>query len=353
MLVNDTAYTNTNFLVTIKNPTSKSVTYSLTHTPGVTINTVNSGTKLPYTAPLPTIPQTASVSLTSTKVTVWPGFVNMFMVTVKPPTGVDATQLPIYSGFVRISSSLGETFSIPYLGVAAKMKDVTLLDTTNLLFKIQLPAYLDSAGKVPPANRTFSLIGNDYPAILYRRAAGTPSFLADLVKPDVVVPGVQAPSKRDKRGWGFGGFGGFGLGGGWNGKRGTLWSWLSGFITRNGSKPLTGTFFDIPTIGPIVNKPYVPRHQFISTEVTGYDWVRVQKFLNGTSIQDGQYRILIRALKITGDPTRQSDYESWLSPVFTIAGSANSTTTTTTASTATTTTTTITSTTSSTTTSTA
>ncbi|KAG8793890.1 hypothetical protein FRC19_008253 [Serendipita sp. 401] len=320
MLVNDTAYTNSYFLVTIRNPTSKSVTYSLTHLPGVTINTIDSSTKFPSLSPLPTIPQTASVSLTSTKVTVWPGFLNVFMVTIKPPTGVDATKFPIYSGFVSVSSSIGETFSIPYLGVAAKMKDMTVLDTTNTVFKLQLPAFLDSSGAAPKVNQTWSLVGNDYPAILYRRLAGTPSFLADLVKPDVTVPGVVVTKRNLRRG----------------GKRGVLWEWLSGFFNRGGNNaPLTGTFFDIPTIGPVVNRPYVPRHLFAaaasSVEVTHYDWVRVQKFLNGTAIPSGQYRVLIRALKITGDPTREADYEPWLSPVFTISVPSNSTSTTTTA----------------------
>ena len=39
-------------------------------------------------------------------------------------------------------------------------------------------------------------------------------------------------------------------------------------------------------------------------------------FANGTTIPNGQYRILLRALKVTGDPTDEEDFESWLSPVI-------------------------------------
>lgn len=38
-------------------------------------------------------------------------------------------------------------------------------------------------------------------------------------------------------------------------------------------------------------------------------------FANGTTIPEGSYRILLRALRVTGNPDNQEDYESWLSPV--------------------------------------
>jgi len=41
-------------------------------------------------------------------------------------------------------------------------------------------------------------------------------------------------------------------------------------------------------------------------------------FANGTMIPNGEYRILLRALRITGDPTVEGDYESWLSPIICI-----------------------------------
>ena len=51
---------------------------------------------------------------------------------------------------------------------------------------------------------------------------------------------------------------------------------------------------------------------------TGYNEVALSKpqFANGTTIPNGAYRILLRALKVTGDPTREDDFESWLSTVI-------------------------------------
>lgn len=54
------------------------------------------------------------------------------------------------------------------------------------------------------------------------------------------------------------------------------------------------------------------------TERDGYDFVRIQKYLNTTAIANGQYKLLLRTLKITGNAGNQEDYESWLSPVFAV-----------------------------------
>lgn len=39
-------------------------------------------------------------------------------------------------------------------------------------------------------------------------------------------------------------------------------------------------------------------------------------FANGTTIPNGQFRLLLRALKVTGDPTNEADFESFLSPII-------------------------------------
>jgi len=49
----------------------------------------------------------------------------------------------------------------------------------------------------------------------------------------------------------------------------------------------------------------------------GYNVIDFKKptFANGTTIPNGQYRVLLRALRVTGDPTNEADYDSWLSPI--------------------------------------
>lgn len=38
------------------------------------------------------------------------------------------------------------------------------------------------------------------------------------------------------------------------------------------------------------------------------------QFADGTTIPKGSYKILVRALRVTGDLTKDEDYDSWLSP---------------------------------------
>jgi hypothetical protein len=39
-------------------------------------------------------------------------------------------------------------------------------------------------------------------------------------------------------------------------------------------------------------------------------------FANGTEIPKGSYKVLLRALRVNGDASKEDDYDSWLSPVI-------------------------------------
>lgn len=57
----------------------------------------------------------------------------------------------------------------------------------------------------------------------------------------------------------------------------------------------------------------------VLVERNGYNVLPTATFANGTAIPNGQYKILIRALKIAGDATNLASYESWLSPPIEVA----------------------------------
>jgi hypothetical protein len=57
----------------------------------------------------------------------------------------------------------------------------------------------------------------------------------------------------------------------------------------------------------------------MQVSTTAYTFLVSNSFANGTVIPNGSYKILLRALKVTGDPTNEADYESWLSPVIGVA----------------------------------
>lgn len=250
VLLNDTAHLWSYRRIQISNPANQSVTYTITHTPALTVSTIDNTTHLPLASPLPTLPQSASVSFTpSTSFTVPAGGVQNISANFQAPSGIDPSTFPIYSGFIGISSSLGETFSVPYVGVAAKMKDMAILDTTAKAFGMNLPNLFNTSGIVQPANTTFTLQGTNYPLILYRRVAGTRAIFFDLVTPDVQLSGSNLISSSAPR------------------KRGLLWDWIAG---TSGADQNTGnnTFNQIQTVGPVYTNSYLPRHQMVTSTVS-------------------------------------------------------------------------------------
>jgi hypothetical protein len=55
----------------------------------------------------------------------------------------------------------------------------------------------------------------------------------------------------------------------------------------------------------------------VQDPIDGYDSFQFDgTFANGTKIDDGQYRALLRVLKVGGNPNKEEDFESWLGPQF-------------------------------------
>jgi hypothetical protein len=62
---------------------------------------------------------------------------------------------------------------------------------------------------------------------------------------------------------------------------------------------------------------YNPRNTNSRNPDVGYTTFAINNtFANDTYIPNGRYKVLLRALKITGDLINEDDYEAWLSPVM-------------------------------------
>jgi hypothetical protein len=197
----------------------------------------------------------AGIKFSRTSVTISPGQTARITATFTPPTGLDVSTLPVYSGWVTIISST-ESLQVPYLGAAAALKDKRVLDTSDYYFDITLPAILDANGnpQTEPTNYTFT--DSDYPSLLARLTFGTASFTADVV-------GASSNS----------------------------------------------------TLGNLFDYPYTPRNDDGSFPYYLFD-ILEPLFANGTAIPPGSYRILVKALRVTGNPRNAGDYDTWLSPII-------------------------------------
>ncbi|KAJ7091118.1 peptidase S8/S53 domain-containing protein [Mycena epipterygia] len=275
--LNDTMHFKANHTIFITNLSPKTVTYQIIHVPAGTVGTVAAGSGFIENVP-PLVPGATTIAFSASDVTVYPGKTKTVHAVFTPPADVLNTTLPVYSGFIRVISPV-ETLEVTYLGVAASLNAVHVLDSTNVFFGIDLPAIIrpDGSPQEGPANYTF--LDEDFPLVF-----GCAKMRIDLVKENIQMVPTIPLSKRAA----------------------FTWWW-----TEN----TAGTFNKIKTIGPLGEFDYQPRST--SDPFAGYNSYGFQgTFANGTRIDDGQYRVLIRALKVGGNPNEEEDYDSWLSPQF-------------------------------------
>ncbi|KAG5644690.1 hypothetical protein DXG03_007913 [Asterophora parasitica] len=285
LVLNDTAHFKSIQTFTVKNTGKTIKKYTLKHVPAGTAITVTPGTIFAAKGPVPLTKAAASVTLSTTSFTLLPGLSLPIVAKFTLPKG-DASTFPVYSGFIEVSSGPTDNLHVTYLGLGASLKDKQVLDNTDYFFGERLPAVLDNTGEVQvnPTNYTFK--DQDFPTVLYRLAFGTPQLRVDLVDSNIQLAGTINP-------------------------RGLFSHPFFTFPRPNKG----GSFSKVKIVGPLAELDYIPRHD--ESEDEGYTSIPVStNFANGTRIPNGSYRVLVRALKVTGDATKQEDYESWLSPII-------------------------------------
>ena len=136
--------------------------------------------------PVPLSNDFAQVTISPEEFTLTPGETAEVAVTITPPSGIDASRLPVYSGFIVIDSA-GETQHVTYLGLASNIKEKQILDPAPEAEPgLTLPlAYMGFGDPVTePFNFTFA-DDFSFPLIRYRMAFGSPRLRWDLVNPSV------------------------------------------------------------------------------------------------------------------------------------------------------------------------
>ncbi|KAF8524711.1 pyrolysin [Hysterangium stoloniferum] len=292
LILNDTAHFVRTHVIKISNTGNTAQTYSLTHVPAGTAQTIKPGTIFPSDGPVPLTTDFATAHITPSTIVVSPSGTGIAVVSFSPPQNVDKTTFPVYSGFIQIQSTTsGETLHVAYQGLAAAMRDLKILDNTNATFEVPLPVILDAAGN-PQVNATnYTFTNGDFPTLLYRLASGTPKLTIDLV-----APGIQLSERSD--------------------------DWTP-YPDQSLSAPihLEASFSKVPTLGSLAEFDYQPRNPDAPdpgnpSNTVFNRFALTARFFNNTLIPDGQYRVLVRALKITGNPSNEADFETFLSPII-------------------------------------
>ncbi|KAF9028989.1 subtilisin-like protease [Hymenopellis radicata] len=271
LILNDTAHFQQTQRFTVRNTGESSKEYSLTHVSAGTAITVTPDTIFPATGPVPLTADAASVTLSAPQFTLGAGQSKTIVATFSPPEGVDAATFPVFSGFIQISSGPDDVTHVTYLGLAASLIDKQVVDNTDFFFGVTLPVVLDAAGDVQDGATNYTFEGGDFPTLLFRLVFGTPFLRVDLVDASLdFAPTLNQRALNIADGQVF--------------PLGQL-----DFLTRNNEDPNDNGFFTLGFTEPV--------------------------FANGTAIPDGLYKILFRALKVTGNAHSESDFESFLSPI--------------------------------------
>ncbi|KAI1502592.1 peptidase [Biscogniauxia marginata] len=175
---------------TVQNTGDEDVTYVLGHNKALTVNTLSeaSGILATTSFPPPTADAWAEITFASDSVTVPAGATGEVRFTLTPPAGLNATLLPVYSGYITLNSTRGEALSLPYLGVLGSLHDTptvqpgwnggTYLSTSENHFRIPAAANRTFTVNRPGDNNSTGVV---FPVLVAYPTMGAPTLRADVV----------------------------------------------------------------------------------------------------------------------------------------------------------------------------
>ncbi|CAI7601213.1 unnamed protein product [Penicillium pancosmium] len=176
--------------IRINNTDSSPRVYTIGHVGAATVFTLDGNSTIPKENKLGDFvnrtSQGASLEFSSSSVSVPAGESAVLKVTATPPKGLDSRLIPVYSGYITFNgTSTSDSFSVPYLGVATDMRNVTIMDTTdgnNVLTdsSTKEPVKADHQFIVPNQNATSEQANTTYPVFAPILSMGTDLLLVGV-----------------------------------------------------------------------------------------------------------------------------------------------------------------------------
>lgn len=251
---------------TISNNGSESVAYMLRNVGAATGYTLpGNGSIFPASFPPELHDDYASIDFSDgASFTLSAGERKIVSVTATPPAGLDATRLPVYSGYIAINGSDGSSLSLPYVGVAGSLQSATVLDTAGTY----LTSSLGGSQATVSANHTFKLPppGHSNDTQYSTISAGLPQLVINLAFGSALVRVDVVPTSM--------------------------------LLGTN-----TSVSLGLKTLGDVFMTPMEYRSRGkISTNWDG-------RLSNGNYAPAGTYKLVVRALKIFGDRNKADQYE--------------------------------------------
>ncbi|KAG5965285.1 hypothetical protein E4U57_004296 [Claviceps arundinis] len=183
---NDTDHLATNLNFTITNKGSHAVTYKLGQVPSLTMYTLGKDAVNTMTFPNEAVNAQASLSFTQNSITLPAGHSAVVGVTAKPAAGViNPKRLALWSGYVTINGTNGSALSMPYQGLTGSLRKATVLARHQawVFHSTDSTDFTRSPDRftyvVPKADTSED--DDDLPAIGVNLALGSPMLHIDVV----------------------------------------------------------------------------------------------------------------------------------------------------------------------------
>ncbi|KAG5953925.1 hypothetical protein E4U53_007837 [Claviceps sorghi] len=272
---NDTEHFAKQLSFTLQNTNAKSVTYNISHFPAATVNTFNKTTlRTPlFPGDLTRASASATLKFSETSVTLRGGENKTITVSATAPEGLDASLLPVWSGYIAVNGTDGASLSLPYQGMTGSMRQQRVL---NLAYITRTNKTAEGFPLPVAANTTFLL---PEPGTA-EDADGLPFALTMMTFGSPLVRAYVIPVDWDPK------------------------DALS-----------TTKIMGLKTIGETFSSPvtWISR---TTEHPLGFEWDG--RLLKGTYAPPGKYKILVRALRVFGDEKNEADWDSSTTSAFSI-----------------------------------
>lgn len=290
--LNDSTNMNCSQTFTLINEGTLPVTYRAEHLPAGSIATFSPKSKHGrIDSGIPTQSANyASAVIQPETFTVMPGQKQVIRTKFTAPSGLSSEDLYVYSGYISLSSDvLCESHTVPYYGVLGSMKDQKIIDRgSNEQIeksdnsKYTFPHFIFSDNNRSSAVEKpliWNLRKHNYTTLLFRANFGSRYMRLDLAPHNAVLSNYTNSTNS---------------------------AWRS-------------TFRGINLLGLIPTSDSELFSRSGMHEVQELDWnatILDSEYSKPKRIPSGKYKVLLRALKITGDLTNEADFETWLSPLI-------------------------------------
>ncbi|KAF2796259.1 peptidase [Melanomma pulvis-pyrius CBS 109.77] len=269
--LNDTRYFKAIHPLNIKNTGKKAQTYTFANLIAATAYTLTTGSIVPDLFTdielASDAASAATIRFEPKSLTIGPGKTGRLTMLFTRPQGLDAARIPVYSGYVSINGTNGDSLTLPYAGITSRIKDAKIVNSPAgypFVSSSRAPNFPITNGTVftlpgKGANATAATV---FPTITFDLAMGS-----RIVRLDVVPQNVRN---------------------------------LPRILGQQVLGAIAGT--------PLENQP---RNNVVAVPWDG-------TLANGKLAPAGKYKIMLRALKITGDVRNEHDYERFDTGYFEI-----------------------------------